>query len=56
MFEIEYICEGVYDLWYHVDEFDYHGEYVGTYDSYDAAYEEMSAYEIFGDFAGRYTL
>jgi hypothetical protein len=56
MFEIEYICEGVYDLWYHDGDTDPHGEYVGTYESYEIAQEEADAFALFNGFVGDYTL
>jgi len=56
MFHVDYICEGVYDLYWQDGEDDFGWEYVGTYESYEEAQEEIAAYEIFGNFAGRYTL
>jgi hypothetical protein len=56
MFEIDFVCEGVYDLWYHDSDTDPHGEYVGTYDSYEQALEEADAFALFHGFVGDYTL
>jgi hypothetical protein len=56
MFEIEFICEGVYDLWYHDGDTDPHGEYVGTYESHEIAQEEADAFALFHGFVGDYTL
>ena len=47
MFHIDYICEGVYDLWWQDGEEDYGWEYVGTYDSYEIAQEEADAFNFF---------
>ena len=56
MFEIDYICEGVYDLYWHAEEDDYGWEYVTTCESYEQALEEMEAYRLTGSFSGDYTL
>ena len=47
MVHIDYICEGVYDLWWQDGEEDYGWEYVGTYDSYEIAQEEADAFNFF---------
>jgi len=56
MFEIDYICEGVYDLWVRVAKNDYDYEYAGTFDSYEDAQYEAEAIALFSGIAKDYTL
>jgi|688.fasta_scaffold2346574_2 hypothetical protein len=56
MFEIEYICEGVYDLWIRNSDDDYDCEYAGTFDSYEEAWDEAYAIALFCWAAKDYTL
>lgn len=56
MFEIEYICEGVYDLWVRDGDEDYDCEYAGTFDSYEEARDEADAIALFCGIAKDYTL
>jgi hypothetical protein len=56
MFHIEYICEGVYDLFWQHNEDDHEWEYVGTYASYEYAQEEADAFELFHPMGKGYTL
>lgn len=56
MFHIDYICEGVYDLWYQDGNDDHDWHFLGTYDSYEQAQDEADAFELFHPAGKNYTL
>lgn len=55
MFEIDYICKGVYDLYWRGDE-EYDWLFVTTCSSYEEAQEEIAAFNLTGSYSGDYNL